>query len=221
MVYPVLFNFFWDPILNREFTTLKGYSNRFTLPTSPVKVCSFLFHIKPFEMGNSVRHFVPVQTRTIQSKSISIANAFLMLLTFLLFSFGCTKDETVRPTTQSDELNIESRAGVRIISRYEQENLVSNVAGYDAEILDPNLVNAWGIALSPTDVFWISATGTDLSVIYNADGVTLRPPVTMDGSPTGQVFNSSTEFMIPDVGLARFIFATHDGTITAWRTGNV
>jgi uncharacterized protein (TIGR03118 family) len=43
----------------------------------------------------------------------------------------------------------------------------------------------------------------------------------MEGDPTGQVFNSSTGFVIPSLGAARFIFATEYGTITAWRSGNV
>ncbi|HZV44559.1 MAG TPA: TIGR03118 family protein [Saprospiraceae bacterium] len=102
---------------------------------------------------------------------------------------------------------------------YEVTNLVADVAGYDAAIIDSNLVNAWGIALSPTGVFWISAEGTHLSTIYNDEGMALRAPVTMDGAPTGQVFNFSTGYIV-GTGPARFIFVTEDGKITAWRTGN-
>jgi uncharacterized protein (TIGR03118 family) len=39
------------------------------------------------------------------------------------------------------------------------------------------------------------------------------------GSPTGIVFNSSTDFQISAGTPARFIFATEDGTISGWASG--
>ncbi len=130
-----------------------------------------------------------------------------ILFMFFLVAAGCRKHDEQR-----------------FLSGYQQINLVADVDGYGAAIIDPNLVNAWGIAIAPSGPLWISANHTGLSTIYNRTGATLRPPVTIldgEGAPTGQVFNSTTSFVIPDNGLpAKFIFAGEDGTITAWNGGN-
>ena len=160
-----------------------------------------------------------VRTRTTHQKSLFSFSSFLMVLMFLLFNAGCTKDDALAPSTDP---SVDTRSSLeKIRLGYEVTNLVADVEGYDAAIIDPNLVNAWGIAISPNGAFWISAAETELSTIYSDEGVTLRPPVTMEGEPTGQVFNGAPGFVIPTVGSARFIFATEYGTITAWRTGNV
>jgi uncharacterized protein (TIGR03118 family) len=122
--------------------------------------------------------------------------------------------------------------------RYERVNLVSDIDGV-ALRKDPNLVNPWGVAFSPTSPFWISDNGTGVSTLYNGDGqpqpsttplvVTIPPPrgssSDTKATPTGQVFNSSSGFMIMDKdnagngnssGPSRFIFATEDGTISGW-----
>src|SRR3954464_5742988 len=54
-------------------------------------------------------------------------------------------------------------------------------------------------------------------------GVTAPLTVTVDGGPTGQVFNGSSDFNVDAAegsGLlpARFIFATENGTIKGWNT---
>lgn len=157
------------------------------------------------------------------SKKSSVSNLLSILMAmlfFLLFMAGCNKDENDALADATAENTAANAAHDKIKPHYEVTNLVSDVSEYNPTIIDTNLVNAWGIAISPTGVFWISAAETDLSVVYNDEGETLRPPVTMDGEPTGQVFNSSTGFVIPSLGAARFIFVTEDGKITAWRTGN-
>ncbi|WP_212002599.1 TIGR03118 family protein [Chitinophaga sp. HK235] len=105
---------------------------------------------------------------------------------------------------------------------YKQTNLVSDTAGFGAGRIDANLVNAWGIAVGSNGAFWISANGTGQSVIYDKDGNALRGPVFIPspsghgaGAPTGVVFNSSTSF-----GGARFIFATENGTLVSWKSGD-
>jgi uncharacterized protein (TIGR03118 family) len=116
-----------------------------------------------------------------------------------------------------------------------QTNLVADLPGM-AMNTDPNLVNPWGIALSPTGPFWISDNGTGVSTLYNGSGmpfpvgmplvVTVPPPSNMMGtmaSPTGIVFNGTNDFMVSSgtmmssrTGPAAFIFATEDGTISGW-----
>jgi len=116
-----------------------------------------------------------------------------------------------------------------VLDNYEQTNLVADVNGYDAARIDPNLVNAWGIAAAPSGPIWVSAAETGLSTIYDKMGATLRPPVmipgpgnTGKGAPTGVVFNNTTDFAIlfeKNMVASRFIFATEDGTLAAWGPG--
>ena len=41
---------------------------------------------------------------------------------------------------------------------------------------DGDLVNAWGLARSPTSPWWIANNGTDVSTLYHADGSKLVVP---------------------------------------------
>jgi uncharacterized protein (TIGR03118 family) len=109
-------------------------------------------------------------------------------------------------------------AGPASAQHYTQVNLVSNKAG--ATHTDANLVNGWGIARSATTPWWVSDNGTGESTIYN--GTTGTPAalvVTVPGAPTGVVYNGTSNFVIPGVGPAHFIFASEDGTISAWNSG--
>lgn len=87
---------------------------------------------------------------------------------------------------------------------------------------DPLLVNAWGLASSPTSPFWVSDEGSGWSTLYNAQGVKQGLVVSIPtaggngpGTPTGIVWNGSTDFQI-NGNNAPFIFATLDGTISGW-----
>jgi uncharacterized protein (TIGR03118 family) len=103
-----------------------------------------------------------------------------------------------------------------------QTNLVADIAGFGAPIIDANIGNAWGIAKAPGGPIWISANNKGLSTIYDTTGKTLRPPVSIPsvtpgqaGTPSGVVFNST-----PDFAGSKFIFASEEGIILAWSTGN-
>src|SRR5690242_13848732 len=104
--------------------------------------------------------------------------------------------------------------------RVTQTNLVSDVGAW-APTVDPNLVNAWGIAFGPTSPIWINDNGTGLSTLYTGTGsivplvVTVPGPVasTDHSAPTGIVFNGSGKFTVSDggkSGSALFIFDTED-----------
>jgi len=109
---------------------------------------------------------------------------------------------------------------------YDQHNLVSDVSGL-ADHTDPNLVNPWGVAYGPATPFWIAANHTGVSVIYDSNGVQTRTAVTVPtaaggmppASPTGIVFNTTTDFIVGPNQPAKYIFATEDGTISAWSAG--
>src|SRR5439155_19940284 len=102
---------------------------------------------------------------------------------------------------------------------YEQHNLVSDGA-VPADLLDPDLVNAWGLVASATSPWWIADNGSDRSTLYNGNtGAKLGLIVTVPGAPTGVVFNGGTGFAVANGGPAapaRFIFATEQGTVLGW-----
>ena len=109
-------------------------------------------------------------------------------------------------------------------AQYTITNLVSNQSG-QANNTDPDLVNAWGVSYAPGGPFWVSDAGTGLSTLYNAQGVKQSLVVTIPavnggtGSPTGQVYNPTTSFVVSEgtkSGAALFLFATFDGTISGW-----
>jgi len=115
-------------------------------------------------------------------------------------------------------------------AQYHLTNLVSNQVG-QAPTIDPLLANAWGLARSAKGPWWISDNDTGWSTIYDATGKqeTLKvliptagngpaspTGINGPGTPTGIVFNGSpTDFQIQHMP-ASFIFATLDGTISAW-----
>lgn len=106
---------------------------------------------------------------------------------------------------------------------YAQVGLVSDQAG-GATHIDSNLVNPWGLAYGPQTYFWTANNRTGTSTVYNGGGIPMPatpivvsvPPASggTTGSPTGVVFNGTTDFMAD-----KFIFATEDGTISGWSTG--
>ena len=112
-----------------------------------------------------------------------------------------------------------SARNVNGMNTYAVHLLQSNVPGL-AAATDTDLKNGWGITRSPTSPWWVSAEGTDKSVLYNGStGAKLALVVTVDGGPTGTVFNGSTDFKV-DAGTgllpSRFLFATEDGEIYGW-----
>jgi len=95
--------------------------------------------------------------------------------------------------------------------------LVSN-NGVLGTTVDARLVNAWGLVAGPGTPWWVSDNGADFSTLYNATGVKRSLNVSVDGAPTGIVFNgAATSFRVgPSNAGALFIFATEGGTIAGW-----
>jgi uncharacterized protein (TIGR03118 family) len=95
--------------------------------------------------------------------------------------------------------------------------LVSN--GYLAgTIVDPNLVNAWGLTATASSPWWVADNGTGKSTLYNGNtGAPQALVVSVDRSPTGAVFNGTTGFTVPGTAArAVFIFDTEAGQLLAW-----
>ncbi len=114
---------------------------------------------------------------------------------------------------------------------YRQTNLISDLAGL-APILDPLLVNPWGISMSGSSPFWVANNGTSTTQLFkgdvsgspfvlNANPQTITIP---GGLPTGTVNTASAAAgsfnFVPTGGgspvKAAFIFDSITGNITAW-----
>jgi uncharacterized protein (TIGR03118 family) len=102
---------------------------------------------------------------------------------------------------------------------FTQVNLASDVPGMTS-VMDPNLVNPWGIAFSPTGPFWFANNGSGVSDLLDGRGQPVPLVVTVSaGSPTGIVFNGGDAYVISENGISapsRFLFAAEDGTIAGW-----
>lgn len=132
-----------------------------------------------------------------------------------------------RPLQQAVVDVLENRTLFSVVipgNNYTEVNLVSDTL--PAAFTDANLVNAWGLASSPTGPFWVANNGTGIATVYDGHGQKLNLEVTIPplaGSAvapiTGQVFNGTASFTITANGVtapALFIFATEDGRIAGW-----
>lgn len=143
----------------------------------------------------------------------SLDGLLIILISFLFLAVGCRRHHDINPPIFDNT--------------YVQTNLVSNVAGYGSARIDANLSNAWGMAIGPTGAFWISSAEKGLATIYDRNGAELLQPVSIPfngvpngGAPTGAVYNNTPNFIIPaNNEVSKFIYATEDGTLTAWSSG--
>jgi uncharacterized protein (TIGR03118 family) len=111
------------------------------------------------------------------------------------------------------------------LAQYQMSFLTSDLTG-KAKHKDPLLKNAWGIAYSPDNPFWVSDEADGWSTLYDGQGnpqslQVIIPPASGSGAgtPTGIVYNGSTEFQI-DTWTSVFLFATLDGSISGWSAFN-
>src|SRR3954464_10644842 len=107
----------------------------------------------------------------------------------------------------------------RFTRRVHRIDIVSDQAG--ALALDTTLVNAWGLAFSPTGVAWVSSNEQGLAEIYDVHGTRVAPAVTVPpppgatgpSAPTGMALNLDDAAFQGD----RFIMSTEDGTVAGWK----
>src|ERR1700745_2455321 len=109
---------------------------------------------------------------------------------------------------------------------YSQHNILSDIPGL-ADHTDTDVVNAWGLDSGPATPWWISDKGTGKTTLFNISANAVQATFTVpgaggaQGNPTGLVFSGGTGFVVNNgVGspaAARFIFASEDGTISAFK----
>ena len=112
-------------------------------------------------------------------------------------------------------------SGAAVAQSYSLSYLDSNLTG-KAKHTDTLLKNAWGLTYAPGGAFWVSDEASGWSTLYDGSGnpqslqvIVPSSSGTGSGSPTGIVYNGSTEFKI-DTWTSVFLFATLDGTISGW-----
>jgi uncharacterized protein (TIGR03118 family) len=110
---------------------------------------------------------------------------------------------------------------VTAASAYSSTNLVGDTAAAGALVVDPNLVNPWGIAFGPTSPVWVANNHSETSTLYNGNGVAQALIVSVPAAfdPTGIVFNSTTDFVVTsgaNSGAARFIYVGEGGMVAGW-----
>src|SRR5271170_3475330 len=149
-----------------------------------------------------------------------------------------SKESFMRATSKSVRISTGLVLGLlpslALAQHYTETNLVSDLATFNAAavaVQDTTLKNAWGLARSASSPWWVNNADTGTSTLYSGTGAIVAPPSPVVvpnvagakgvSSPTGIIFNGSTDFMINNVPgkaptPASFIFATLNGTISAW-----
>ena len=143
-----------------------------------------------------------------QNNSWFVVAGWLFLMATLVTAPGCKKNP-------------------KVLKDFNQVNLVANNDEYGAARIDPAFLNGWGMSFSPGGTVWVSVANTGLSEVLNVSGAVVLPAVTIPtsgdattgGHPSGQVFNGTGGFKLPNGNPARFIFAGLDGVITGWNGG--
>ena len=160
-----------------------------------------------------------------------IATRGLVCLTLAaLFSIAVLPGRISRTVTAQDNTGI--RPEIPVIapgSAYRQTNFLSDLPGF-AAVLDPLLVNPWGISATASSPFWVANNGTSTTQLIRGDvggnPVVLNPsPQTITipgGLPTGTVANNvAAEFVLPGACAAapcgaNFLFSSITGNIVGW-----
>ncbi|MES2932922.1 MAG: TIGR03118 family protein [Pseudomonadota bacterium] len=119
---------------------------------------------------------------------------------------------------------------------YKQTNLVANSAKYAPQIIEPELIDGWGIAIRPAGAgghFWVTGMSTSFEYVGDVGGkplyaddlktVGLPPSGENGGAANGVVFNGGTNFVITQAHAngaitaeAKFIFVSDNGVLSAW-----
>jgi uncharacterized protein (TIGR03118 family) len=135
------------------------------------------------------------------------ANSFLIIAACITLSVACHK----QAINNND------------LKNFQQVNLVANSAAYAPALVDPTLLNAWGLAWSPTGIAWVNSLGGHVSELYTAEGALVRPGInipspanTIGGSPTGVVFAGGAGFTLANKQAALFFFVGVDGIFSGW-----
>ena len=82
-------------------------------------------------------------------------------------------------------------------NEFRQTNLVSDISGA-AQLIDPNLKNAWGLALGPTTPLWVADNGTSVSTLYSITPGGAAPAGAAHGHPAADGLEPDRPGVQPD-----------------------
>ena len=112
------------------------------------------------------------------------------------------------------------------LKQYSQTNIVSDMpATAIAKTYDPSSGSSWGIARSSAGPWAVANAAKGTVTVYSASGAiehaavmvpSGNPAKSPTGSPTGIVFNPSSEFTLANGKPAQFLAVTLDGLIVGW-----
>src|SRR5256886_7408155 len=122
------------------------------------------------------------EERTVARASASARMRRKLVLVIALVSIACL----LAPQVAAAHRNSDDSA-------YEVTPLVSS-NGAPNTIVDPNLLNAWGLDAGPATPWWVADNHADLSTLYNAAGAKLGLEVTVTGGPTRPAFKGGVPF---------------------------
>lgn len=104
-------------------------------------------------------------------------------------------------------------------------NQVADQSG-NAPLADANLLNPWGLAISPSGgALWVANNNTNTATLYTgglSGAAATKASLIVSipgGKPTGQTFSGGSDFVVTGSGgsgPARFLFSSDRGDITAW-----
>ena len=149
------------------------------------------------------------------------------VFTLALFSilFSCQKN--LKDQSSDLKPGVSDEMTPKELKNFVQVNLVADNNNSKPWNIDANLVNAMGIAFLPSGAAWVSSEGKGIGSIYNLDGIPEANTVSIprasgsaNGHPSGHVYNSTSDFKLPNGDPAQFIFASADGVISGWNNGN-
>ena len=111
----------------------------------------------------------PTRRRARQMISLSLTSFMYLCMLPIIPSAPASKASTT--PTQQDAV----RPNIPVIpagSAYRQTNLISDSAGL-APVLDPLMVNPWGISKTASSPFWVANNGTSTTQLLRGDALGL------------------------------------------------
>lgn len=156
-------------------------------------------------------------------RDLRLPGFLFCLLAFLILSAGCKKMADAGVSAQNN-LSDAQQSEANAFNGFKTVILNANKPSYHPLHIQHRLLNAWGMSASDEGEIWVSAADGGVSFVYNQAGDNLMPPVSIPsheanvpGNPTGNIYNETPDFVIPGTNEpAEFIFASEDGTISAW-----
>jgi len=119
---------------------------------------------------------------------------------------------------------------------YRQTNLVASSAAYNPQMVEPELIDGWGIAIRPAGAgghFWVTGMGNSFEYVGDVNGTPLHQDALKivalpasganGGAANGVVFNTGKQFVITQEHVngtitapAKFMFVADNGVLSAW-----